>query len=198
MSTASFHQTDPMASWNDDVPDLVRESHPLASEVVDFGESCGTSSGGSDESPSGNQTALFSRKDFRQRTRVIPVCEPTVAPQKSFQPLQQWEGVVTSINDDSIGVELKDLTNPNHPVEFAELPMSDISNADRRLLELGSVLYWSIGYERSPGGTIRRVSVVRMRRSPRWSRREVDAISAKAAALFTRMMRHDAIVSTAD
>lgn len=198
MSTATFPKTDPTASWNDDLPDLVRESHPLANEFVAFGESGSTSFGRSDEQPSGNQTALFSRRTFRERTRVIPVCGSTITPQKQFQPLQQWEGVVTSIDVDSIGVELKDLTTPNHPVEFAELPMGDIPNEDRRLLELGSVLYWSIGYKRSPGGTIERVSVVRMRRAPRWSRREVDTISAKAATLFTQIMRHDAIVSTAD
>lgn len=113
------------------------------------------------------------------------------APARRFEILQQWEGVVSEITDESIWAELRDLTRQSPAIEVVELPLEEIPRADRPLLRIGGVFYWSIGYETSPGGQIRRVSEIRVRRTPQWSRHSVDSIRAKAKDLLQRLVAHD-------
>jgi hypothetical protein len=102
------------------------------------------------------------------------------SPKRRFEILQQWEGVVTELDGDALWAEIMDLTNSENPTEIVEIPLEEIPVSDRSLLNSGTVFYWSIGYETSPGGQIRRVSEIRIRRSPKWSQRSIEMITATA------------------
>ncbi len=107
-------------------------------------------------------------------------------PERRFIVLQQWEGVVTEVTTSSVWADLCDLTEPSSPVEIVELPLEEISEADMAILALGSVFYWTIGYEQAPGGQRRRVSEVRVRRTPMWSGQVVNSLKEKALELLER------------
>src|SRR5262249_11691389 len=102
---------------------------------------------------------------------------------RRFELLQAFEGIVQDIGKSTFWAELLDLTDTANPPESAELPLSEISVPDRPLLEPGSVFYWSIGYETSSTGQIRRVSELRLRRTPQWSQRVMNSIQEKAEEL---------------
>ena len=104
--------------------------------------------------------------------------------------LQQWEGVVTRVEGDGFEAELHDLTDSSNPPEFAELPLAEISEADKPLLMPGCVFYWIIGYETRSGGQITRVSEIRVRRMPRWSKKSLETVKEKGRELFKRFAQH--------
>lgn len=108
-----------------------------------------------------------------------------VAPRR-FEILQQWEGTITNVEQDAFWADLHDVTTPSNPTEIVELPIDEIAISDRPLLRPGSVFYWSVGYETSPGGQIRRVSEIRLRRTPVWSQRALDHARAIGGELFER------------
>lgn len=103
---------------------------------------------------------------------------------RRFNVLQQFECVVTEILEDGVIAELFDLTDPSRPNEIAEIPLSDIPSADHSLLTEGCVFYWILGFETSVGGQRNRVSEIRVRRTPKWSENEIEAIKAKGEELF--------------
>lgn len=110
----------------------------------------------------------------------------TRAPHRLFEVLQQWEGIVSKVTEDSVWADLVDLTDRTRSEEVVELPLAEISEADRSILRPGSVFYWAIGREWSRGGQMRRVSEIRVRRTPQWSQHSVDVLKAKAMALMDR------------
>ena len=60
------------------------------------------------------------------------------------------------------------------PDEEAEIYLSEVSDEDRALVEPGAIFYWSIGgYTDKTGNRMQR-SLVRFRRLPTWTRRELD------------------------
>jgi hypothetical protein len=102
-------------------------------------------------------------------------------PLRRFELLQAFEATVLEVSADSFWAELHDLSNPSNPPETVELPLSEISKPDQSLLQPGSIFYWSIGYETSPTGQIRRISEIRLRRTPEWSQQTLDSMLARAA-----------------
>lgn len=101
-----------------------------------------------------------------------------------FQSLQKWEGIVQQIHNDYFVAKLIDLTN-KLPDEIAEFPIEEISEDDKRLVELGAVFYWNIGYQISKSKQKRRTSLIRFRRLVAWSEKDLqrgkmisDSISA--------------------
>lgn len=101
--------------------------------------------------------------------------------------LQQWECVVTDHSDDVVWAELEDLTNPANVPETAEFLVKEISESDRSLIAPGAVFYWTIGYDYSEGGQIRRFSEIRMRRSAVWSTRSLERIRSEAVGMWREM-----------
>ena len=110
---------------------------------------------------------------------------PGRAPQRLFRVLQQWEGVVSEVADDTMWADLYDLTDRSNPLEVVEIPLEEIDVADQPLLRPGSVFYWCIGYDDTSGGR-RRVSEIRVRRTPEWSQHTIDSMNAKASELLKR------------
>jgi len=103
---------------------------------------------------------------------------------RRFKVLQQFECIVTDVLEDVVVAELMDLTDPSRPNEIAEIPFSDIPSSDHALIMPGSVFYWILGFETSVGGQRNRVSEIRVRRTPKWSENDIEAITAEGQELF--------------
>jgi len=99
--------------------------------------------------------------------------------QDSFISLQKWEGIVLKRIKESFLARLIDLTNDG-PDEEAELPIAEISKEDLDLIEPGAIFYWNIGYLDKWSGQRTRASVIRFRRLPKWTRKEIEAATREA------------------
>ena len=97
------------------------------------------------------------------RNGGVSILPPRVSPvpTASLHALQEWEGYVTDIGDHEFGARLLDLTvRDSVEREDAVIPLDEVSAEDQRKMEPGSIFRWVIGYERSVGGTRRRVSQI--------------------------------------
>ncbi len=113
-----------------------------------------------------------------QKFATIPV--PYRPPFQRFKVLQQWEGCVIEILNDSFVGRIADRTE-GETIEEAEFDLEEISDDDRSLVEIGAIFYWNIGYlEKSSGRT--RVSEIRFRRLPAWTQVELEEAKKKAQA----------------
>jgi hypothetical protein len=99
-----------------------------------------------------------------------------------FDVRQQWEGIVTSVDRDEFSVVLRDVIRRNAPEFEAVLSIEEISEDDLPLLKEGAVLYWTIGYK-TRAGTTERVSTIRLRRLPAWSRSDLERVQRQAHEL---------------
>lgn len=104
------------------------------------------------------------------------------APDK-FLSLQKWEGVVTKVGEDHFSARLMNLTETAQEEE-AIFPISEISSDDDlKLLRVGAVFYWNIGYYVRAKGTRIRSSVIRFRRLPMWTESILKAAQKEADRL---------------
>lgn len=134
-----------------------------------------------DESDVGTRFHLDRAK--RPRRQMVP--PPRQAKRGiQFNVQQQWEGIVTEIFEDSFTARLHDLTDQSRPMEFVELPLTEISSDDRSLLMVGAVFYWCIGHQITPGNQISRRSDIRLRRTRIWSRKMIQDVNREAELLF--------------
>ena len=111
--------------------------------------------------------------------------------ERQFRILQQWEGVVTEVTASDFTIELSDLSDSAAPTEVATLPVREVSDSDRALLQPGAVLYWHIGYETSPGGQQSRVSEIRLRRAPKWTARQLEQHRVRGQVLFDEITANE-------
>jgi hypothetical protein len=108
-------------------------------------------------------------------------------PAAVLQPLQSWEGVVLEVRDKTFTVRLVDLTG-DRPEEEMELEKEELSDFDLELLEPGAIFYWRVGYRRQlPRGARERVSLVRFRRLPAWSKAELASARQRAEDLASEL-----------
>lgn len=103
-------------------------------------------------------------------------------PRERLVALQSWEGTVLEVEQDSFVARLVDATG-EHPDEEISLSMEELCDFDLELLEPGAILYWTIGYRHQIGGARERVSRIRLRRLPAWTKRQLDEARERAAAL---------------
>ncbi|MBR1206940.1 MULTISPECIES: hypothetical protein [unclassified Bradyrhizobium] len=102
----------------------------------------------------------------------------------SLQPLQEWEGYVSDVGNETFTARLLDVTaGGKYEDEAADFPISDLSETDLDLLKPGAVFRWVIGYQRQIGGTKRRVSQITFRRLPAWTKRDIAEASRRAESL---------------
>ncbi|HAB15370.1 MAG TPA: hypothetical protein PLX89_08240 [Verrucomicrobiota bacterium] len=101
---------------------------------------------------------------------------------ESFEVLQKFEGVVSSVSSDSFVAQLFDRSGSG-PEEEAEILLAEVMPGDRELVHPGAMFYWVIGYERKVHGQISRSSVIRFKRLPSWSPAAVEQ-AKKAADTF--------------
>jgi len=121
--------------------------------------------------------------NFKERlaASVFRVEKPSPI-QDRFILLQKWEGTIIEVCRDSFIARLVDLTERGADEE-AEFDVDEVSVADRPLIEAGSVFYWSIGYTDTAGGQRRRMSIIRFRRLPMWTLKELEEAKNKAAKI---------------
>lgn len=134
--------------------------------------------------PSASLTAEQSESELRTTQLVLPTPAPARHP---FILLQQWEGVVaTEPREGEFSAVLRDLTNPTYSEEQAMLSLEHVPPPDRKLVVPGAVFYWSVGYEDTPTGTRRTISVLRFRRLPAWTHGDMRRI-ARDVERFQRL-----------
>lgn len=157
---------------------------PFVIATPERGEAVGTRT----DAPTTNMVSNFSETTVLSEPKpsvrhVIEIPRPPEALRR-FELLQQFEGTVRSVSDQEMVVELRDLTSPAMPPEEASFDLREVSDGDRSLLAVGAVFYWSIGYEVTAHGQKKRVSELRFRRWPPWTKREIGAIAADADDLY--------------
>lgn len=161
----------PSRSTREVAGDIVRERELVRGDEPGTGWS----------SPDRGETSRVSKPRLVAPLIRLPV---GTLPLERVRVLQQWEGVVTDVTDDSFFADLQDLSDSSQPLEVVEIPIEEVSEDDRPLLAEGAVFYWSIGHETSAGGTLRRMSEIRMRRMPRWTKRDIQNVAKRAEELF--------------
>jgi hypothetical protein len=129
-------------------------------------------------------TADISSNVLDFQSRIVKRPRPTTTKGR-FLLLQQWEGYVLKVNEDTFTALVYDQTNPKNDPEEVELIIEEVSLFDHPLLQDGAVFYWSIGYNDQANGQRVRSSIIRFRRVPAWSRKDLKKIKEKASALYS-------------
>ncbi len=112
---------------------------------------------------------VFTRGERSPTAAVIDLAptEVRTPASASFHALQEWEGHVLEVQPDQFLARLVDLTaSAVLDSEQAEIPREELSEADDVKLRVGGIFRLVIGYERSPGGTKKRVSQIVFRDLP--------------------------------
>ncbi|MFH1328470.1 MAG: hypothetical protein ABIH76_06500 [Candidatus Bathyarchaeota archaeon] len=106
----------------------------------------------------------------------------------SFSVLQEWEGYVVSISNETFTARLADVTkNCMIEDEEADFPLDDLEDTDRSIICPGSIFRWIIGYRRSPGGTKDRASRIVLRNLPSWTKKEIEKNQHDAAEWASKL-----------
>jgi hypothetical protein len=108
-----------------------------------------------------------------------------VAPRSSFEPLQEWEGYVISMEGGEFIARLLDVTaEATSETEQAKFSLDDVSDDDRSLVQIGAIFRWSVGYEKNVSGTRCKKSALVFRRLPIWTKKEIEDSRKKASVLI--------------
>ena len=100
----------------------------------------------------------------------------------AFAVLQEWEGCVLSISEDSFTARLVDVTmGRSNEEEEADFPLDDLEDVDRARIRNGAIFRWTIGYRRGPAGTKDRASRIVFRNLPAWTTKELERNRREAA-----------------
>jgi hypothetical protein len=117
--------------------------------------------------------------------RLLPdsdTLETNERPAETLIALQSWEGTVLEVKEDSFIVRVADV-RAEHADEEIALSKDELSDFDLELLEVGAILYWTIGYRQRMGGSRERVSRMRLRRLPAWSALQLREAQSRAEDL---------------
>lgn len=127
--------------------------------------------------------SFANRKLLVEQDYKLPSHNTLVAGRNGFKSVHKWEGVVTALSEDGedFTASLTDLKNGGAKEEVT-LPVEEVSEQDRPLLQLGALFYWNIGYEKT-NGQIKKASIIRFKRLPKWSNKDWDSILDKANEL---------------
>jgi hypothetical protein len=98
----------------------------------------------------------------------IPQFQPLEGrPNESFAALQEWEGLVISVDENFMTAELSDTAQREVTrEENAEIPISEVPEAERTRIAPGALFRWAIGYTRKASGGLSRTSQIYFRRAP--------------------------------
>lgn len=106
--------------------------------------------------------------------------------------LQQWECIVTSVDDECVSCKMYDLLNETSPVEFGEIFLNYFNKSDIPLLEEGVVFYWSMGYQTNRAGTVQHFETYRVRRMPALTASQKKSAQREAESLSGLFSQYDA------
>jgi len=114
---------------------------------------------------------------FARKSRLTPLRT------ERYITLQKWQGIVHSIGSEFFVARIVDLTNPQNVDEEVELPIAEVPEVDMSVFQVGATFYWTIGYHDSRTGQRTRFSVIRLRRLPPWSDKDLKAADEYASQL---------------
>lgn len=98
--------------------------------------------------------------------------------------LQEWEGVVESVEKETFAASMRDLTaGEAYPGEVAELPVEDVSDDDMELLETGAVFYLTVGRSVRPNSQQERFGRIVFRRLPPFTSSDFSRAEERARRL---------------
>jgi len=97
----------------------------------------------------------------------------------ALMTLQKWEGTVLSRGKDSFWARLTDQNRVGLDEE-AEILLTEVSEDDLPLVAPGAVFYWNIGCHIDASRRTRRFSVIRFRRLPAWTEKELQQADQQA------------------
>ena len=115
---------------------------------------------------------------------VVPRSEPFIL-KDVLLPLESWEGVVEHVDPDGGWFSAR-LLSESGPEEIAEFDLVEVSRGDRDLVQQDAIFYWTIGYRETLAGQRSRESVIRFRRLPVWSERELEEARQEALERLKR------------
>jgi|SRR6516165_3758052 hypothetical protein len=102
----------------------------------------------------------------------------------TFSPMQEWEGYVTEVKDETFTAHLVDITAKRRIAEEKiEISISDLSDQDKDLLREGALFRWSIGYYKQHGTKMKSSRIV-FRRLPAWTKSDFMKAEQKAKELI--------------
>ena len=105
------------------------------------------------------RSSVTSASSEPRSPRLLPVIPPLLPPSRpTFVALQEWEGVVLSINAEEFVAPVVDLTDRSKPDDEITFATGDVSEDDRSLMGEGALFRWTIGLQRLPGGNHRAAS----------------------------------------
>ena len=106
--------------------------------------------------------------------RLLPP-RVSAVPSPTLYATQEWEGQVTEIRNNEFEARLLDVTAGDVvDREVATIPLEEVGAEDQTLMRVGSIFRWVVGYERSVGGTRRRVSQIVFLDPPRLTERDLE------------------------
>ncbi|MBI4081268.1 MAG: hypothetical protein HY423_01525 [Candidatus Lambdaproteobacteria bacterium] len=88
--------------------------------------------------------------------------------------MEQWEGTVQTISQKKFVAVLRSMLSAERTEESATFEIDSVPDADLSLVQPGAVFYWSVGYRNELSGQKVLMSVVRFRRLPAWSKRDIE------------------------
>ena len=75
-------------------------------------------------------------------------------PTEFFAAIQEWEGVIREIRDETIFADLYDVAAlSDAPTQLAEISFSDIDENDRQKVKPGAIFRWLVGRSRTRAGS---------------------------------------------
>lgn len=100
--------------------------------------------------------------------------------------LQKWIGHVLDIDEFSFTARIDELNRTNDIYETAEFNKSEISSEDLKLLEIGAIFYWNVGYS-VENGQKKKESIVMFKRDREWSEDDFNLAIDQANDLYSKL-----------
>ncbi len=104
-----------------------------------------------------------------------------------FVSLKKWEGIVESVFESSFVARIKDVAN-EVPDERVEIDFDELTNIDeKKMIEVGAIFSWTMGYHVSSGGTRKRQAILIFRRMPKWTEEDIQRGYKVADEMFAKL-----------
>jgi len=113
------------------------------------------------------------------KTSTNVVTDNTV---EKFQVLAEWIGIVTEIHDSHFKAIVKDNYDGSLSEETVEFENDDLSERDRKLLQVEAVFYWTVGYQTSHKTKVKASKIV-FRHMPPLSESIMEIIDKEASKM---------------
>jgi len=122
-------------------------------------------------------------RDLKVRIKPYSFANPPSSRKSFYTKTQKWVGYVTEIKRESFNAKLTDLTTKGTN-ENTEFDFDEITDEDKKLIQVGSAFYWSIGYLHSENGQITKESLIRFQRAVEFTNEDNDEALERAQSLI--------------